>query len=915
MQMSTTTTNEPTTPEVTHEVVSQIHEALNEEKWTRAALNSYTVHSFQELDEIVAKVEQNDLEDEVRELCEEHLSHTKNSIIALYISGLLDLARQSVDDANLIHLTRIFTDNHKWNIVEFLANRILEFGENRFALRVLADVYDTENETKKKHLVWERLIRVDYEEADIVRHLGEIKEQEGDSESAIAYYKKALHRYVTKKSFNQVKEIWHRLVALAPTETEFFYHAETKIARSISPDRAVQLLEDLYPYFKNARSWDTAIEILKRVLGYDAKNPWARKEIIECFQQLYADHSNLEEYIRVSNLNQTWRPIHEAIADFEKHIAFDTGNFVFHRTWGVGRIRSIEGDQISIDFAKKRGHVMSLKMAINALDVLPKEHLWVLRAVWKKEKLHERIKKNIVWALKMLIRSLGNDTDMKKIKAELVPDILTPGEWSSWSTKARAALKTNPDFGTVSGRLDHFMVRDQPISFEEKTYNKFKAEKTFFDRVKTFEELLSFLETEGGDGVDSEFFREMFEYFAAFLRSIVEVDEHVIAAQLVLRNVVTRYPFLKGELDLEFQRLYENIENVEEVFARIEGAELRRAFLSNVRAVDKRWAEVYLRLLPYHLSRDVITELDKHGKRDLVLQFVRSVYDVYREQREAFVWLVRTCSDEPWFDELGITLEKRLIALIHIFDLTMRDIDNRKDVSQNRKINRQVHAYLFRDHHLVDFLEHGDVDSVTRLFTLVSDVKDIEPKVVIDLKQRILNRFPNFRFYGEAEVEQSVARGFFVTPKAFEAKQKELVYLHEVEVPENSKEIERARSYGDLRENAEYKAAMERQDSLNSRAARLKVELEQARVVKRDEVKTDSVQFGVMVKMTDLLTNAPLVYTILGPWESNPDRGVISYQSPLGNRLYNSTVGDVLDFEINEKRYSLRIEALEMAEF
>lgn len=905
--MSTTST--------TPDLIQQLNELLNEEKWTRATLNNYTVSNFEELDGLVAQVQQEDLEIEVRELCEEHLQHTKNSIIALYIAGLLDLSRQSVDDANLILLTKIFTDNHKWNIVEYLAKRILEFGENRFALRILADVYNNENQSEKLHDVWERLIRVDFEEADIVRHLGELREETGETDQAVGYYKKALHRYITKKSFASVKEVWHRLVALAPGETEFFYHAESKIARTISPDRAVQLLEDLYPEFKKAEDWERAIELLKRVLNYDPKSPWARKEIIECFEAHYTEHSNLEEYIRVSNLNQSWRPVHEAIADFEKHIAFDTGNFVFHRSWGIGRIREIKGDDITIDFAKKRGHEMSLKMAINALDVLPKDHIWVLRAVWKRQKLHDLVKKNIVWALKTVIRSLGNNADMKKIKAELVPAILTPGEWSSWSTKARAVLKTNPDFGTLTEKADHFMVRDQPITFEEKTFNAFKAEKSFFDRVKTVEEFLAWIEQEAGDGIDSEFFREMFEYFAGYVRNPPIVNELVISSVIVLRDIVERYPFLKGDLELEFEPFYNSIDDIETVFASIESPDLKRRFLAHVRAVDKNWGPIFARLLPYHLSRDVLVELERHGKRDLILAFIARVHENYRDMRETFVWLVKNCSDDPWFDELGIGHEKRLIGMVHIYDLTFRDIDNRKDVSHNRKINKQVYSYLFREKMLPDFIDRADEDSVTRLFTLISDVGDMDPKVLLDLKQRVLNRFPSFRFYGEEAAGQSTRKTLYCTAARYEAKQAELTHLHEVEVPANSKEIEVARDYGDLKENAEYKAAKERQDALNTRAARLKTELEQARIVKPSEVDSSEVAFGTTVTMTDIEAQAELVYTILGPWESDPTHNIINYQSPLGNRLLKSKPGDELDFEINEKRYHLRIESVAVAAF
>jgi transcription elongation factor GreA len=898
-----------------NDLIAHVQELLNEEKWTRATLNNYTVTSLEELDGTIAAVQTNALEQEVLDVCDEHLHHTKNSIIALFISGVLNLSRQSVDDANLIHLTKIFTDNHKWNIVEFLANRILDFGENRFALRILADVYDSENQTDKLHDVWERLIRVDFEEADIVRQLAVLREQDGKVPEAVTYYKKALHRYISKKSFSNVKEVWQKLVELAPEETEFFYHAESKIARSISAERAVQLLEDYYPHFQENQEWDQAIEVLKRVLNYDSKNEWARKEITDCFRQKFTEHSNLEEYIRISNLNQDWRPVHDAIADFEKHISFDTGNFVHHRTWGVGRIRSIKGDEITIDFAKKRGHAMSLKMAVNALDVLAKDHIWVLRAVWKTDKLRTLVKKNIVWTLKTVIRSLGNAADMKKIKAELVPAILKQSEWSSWSTKARTILKTNPDFGTLTDRLDHFVVRDQPITFEEKTFNKFKAQTNFFDRVKTLEEFLSYVEEEGGDGIDSEFFREMFEYFAGFVRNPSSVTEQTVSSLLVVNEVVSRYPFLRQDLELDFQRLYDYIENVEELFVRIDSSDLRRRFLSGVRAVDRNWGETYVRLLPYHLSRDALVELEKYGRRDLLLKFVSQSHENYRDFREPFVWVVRNCSDDPWFDEIGLTLEKRLIAMIHICDLTFREIDNRKDVSANRKINKQVQTWLFRDGNLSEYLAVADRDSVARLFTLVNDVKDLDPKTLLELKNLVVERFPDYHFHGTEETAVVATRGFFTCESSYEAKQKEYSHLQRVEVPENTKEIEKAVAYGDLSENAEYKAAKERQDSLNNRAARLKLELSQARIVKPGEVETERVQFGTVVELDDLERKGTTVcYTILGPWESNPDADIISYQTPLGNKIYNSSVGDELDFEINEKRHHFIVKKIEAAD-
>ena len=84
-------------------VIDNISGMLNEEKWTRATLNDYAIGNFQELDGIIEKVIAEGAHDEVQALCEEHLEHTKNSIVALYVSGVVSLRKQQVDDTHLLN--------------------------------------------------------------------------------------------------------------------------------------------------------------------------------------------------------------------------------------------------------------------------------------------------------------------------------------------------------------------------------------------------------------------------------------------------------------------------------------------------------------------------------------------------------------------------------------------------------------------------------------------------------------------------------------------------------------------------------------------------------------------------------------------------------------------------------------------
>jgi len=890
-------------------IINKIENLLNEEKWTRATLSNYTIANFQELDEMIKEVIKNESESEVKQLCDEHLEHTKNSIIALYIAGVIALNRQLVDDSNLLMLIKIFSDNHKVNIVEYLSNRILEFGENKYALRVLADCYDTENQQEEKIKIWERLVRVDYEEAEIVRQLAEIEDERGNKEAAVSLYKKAIHRYINKKLYNNVREMWNKLIDLSSEDLEFFFLVEKKIAKTLNSEKSIDLLEELYPVFTEKEDWDTAIVIIKRILKYDIRNDWARKQIIKCFRNKYDDHSQLEEYIKISNLNDRWRNAAEAIADFEKHISFDAGNFVSHKSWGVGIIKSIEDDTIVIDFVKKRGHSMSLKMAVSSLLSLPKSHIWVLKSVWTKDKLKTRIKKDIPWALKIIIRSFNNSTDMKKIKSEIVPSILTPGEWSTWSTEARKILKTDSAFGNMPDKADQYLVRDKPISFEEKTSNKFKAESDFFDKLQTINEFLDESEP------DSDFYLDMFNYFASFLKA-ANVNEHVLCSFLFVQKLIKTYPFLNPGINYGFKEVFDDIgeiEEVENVFSKIENAELRRDFLLQIKKNIENWPDYYVRLFPVSLSRQILVDLDNNGYSQEINKLISEIVNHYREYREAFIWVAKNAKEDNWFSRLDIRYEKILINMIHLLDITFRDVSTKKYAAANRKINRSISTFLFKEKTLEEFILNSTEDSVTRLYSLLQDVKDLDPTIKIDLKQKIVEKFPKIQFYGKQEIESAspVNRGVFCLEESLVAKKKELKRILEVEVPKNSKEIGVAIEMGDLKENAEYKAGKEKQEALNIAVGRLKEEIEKAKIFDFATQDCSKVTFGTKVELKNLKTDQVEVFKILGPWESDPSNNVISYLSPFGNELLGSKSGEELSFIINERDFNYKVTSIE----
>jgi transcription elongation factor GreA len=126
----------------------------------------------------------------------------------------------------------------------------------------------------------------------------------------------------------------------------------------------------------------------------------------------------------------------------------------------------------------------------------------------------------------------------------------------------------------------------------------------------------------------------------------------------------------------------------------------------------------------------------------------------------------------------------------------------------------------------------------------------------------------------------------------FDRLRKELENLERRERPDVIKAIEVAREHGDLSENAEYHAAKERQGFVEGRIMELKDKLSRAEVIDCTEVTCARAVFGTVVTMLDLDEDTEVTYQLLGPEESDVDKGIISMQSPLGTAIIGKEVGD-----------------------
>ncbi|HAM78322.1 MAG TPA: transcription elongation factor GreA [Treponema sp.] len=905
---------------MSEELENSVRETLKSTTWTRAGIRDFTKSNLVELSQLLEKVFEENCSKQIKDICDEQLSKTNDSIVALYLSGMIDLRERSLDNSKLVSLVDILEKNHKEALIEYLCNSILEEDpQNKFAIRKLAEFYKEANNDKVWEL-YEQIVKIDLEEAEIAKTLAERYEGQNNQELAISYYKKALLRFVGNHNISSIKEIWTKLVSLIPEEIDFFLLIQRKIAKSISETKSAALMQELYQYYKDTAKWDTAISILKLILAIDNKDSWARKEIIECFRGKYSDHSHLEDYIRTSNLDTSFRNVFEAISDFEKHISFDAKNYVFHRTWGVGIITKVQGDQLTINFGKKSGiHPMSLKMAVSALQPLAKDHIWVLKATKKKEELAKMVKGDVEGTLTTIIKSFDNKCDDKKIKAELVPSILTPGEWTSWHAKAQKVFAENKIFGVSPEDISIHTVRDHEISAEERYSNEFKAEKDFFKRIEIITRYVDDDETDKTD----ELFADMYNYFAGYLKSFQNLDEQVVASYLTVQGITKKLPSFTFPATFTFEQLYGDIDNKRDLFNKLKdskGTSLRTDFIANVRQLPD-WDEQYIHLFPTVLDKGMLNMLISNGKQDKVQKLVQDCFEDYRNNRDAAVFLFKECRNEDWFKAAAISEEKQLITLINIISLCYREVDNHVNTTENKKTIKNARNLLFAEktsdgtkNNLLDFMLSGGADTITRLYTMVSDVKNLESADKTQLRNGILSKFPDYKFQ-EAEIKHETQKGLLVTAKMLEIKRDEAEHIEKVLLPQITQEVSDARAKGDLKENAEYSSAKEAQHIANVKLSNLKDELARAVIFDPTTVTTSMVSFGTKVTLQNNKENKEEVLTIFGPWESDPEKGFISYLSPLGNNLLEARTGDNLKFNINGKDFDYTVKSIAQAQF
>ena len=284
---------------------------------------------------------------------------------------------------------------------------------------------------------------------------------------------------------------------------------------------------------------------------------------------------------------------------------------------------------------------------------------------------------------------------------------------------------------------------------------------------------------------------------------------------------------------------------------------------------------------------------------DLFKKVLEQKINQHWASSDLLLWLAKSKADS--FDDiLGPEVFRAMIAALE------------RDQISEKKSSR-LYDHIMSDPTLLPrLIEKADLDTIkdlTRTLQLSSCFEDMDKR---SLLARIVKSYPNMQSLISGETEARDRADMIVSPVSMDKRREEYENLVHKRIPANSKEIAVARSYGDLRENHEFKAAKEMQGLLMSRKAELEAELARAKITPFDDIGTEAVGIGTVVNVTDLSQDTEENYTILGAWDSDPDKGVISYLSPLAQALLNHGPGDevVLEQSGNRKFRINRIERI-----
>ncbi len=575
------------------------------------------------------------------------------------------------------------------------------------------------------------------------------------------------------------------------------------------------------------------------------------------------------------------------------------GGYCSHRSWGFGRIRTVDTvfARFTIDFPGKPGHTMDLGFAAESLKPIPKNHILARKAADLEAIRH--LAAHHLDLIKIVLNSFDGKATVDQIQQSLVPDVIRD-DWKKWWETARHEMKKDGHFIVPVKKTEPIVYQAEETSLQARSLADFRAAKGLKARVSVVSEILKVVSDLGDKAaVAREVIGVLNTDIVSHQRTQPSVALEAIFARDELQHA-SGVPPIPGEVTAAQIWLQDGIK-FGPLVETIPAAKHHRALESFREANPERWFEILrgsINLVSAKLAKEFASLLIQQGKLEPLKETLARLINQHTASSELLLWFGRERNDD-FVDILGPEVFRAMLTAME------RD-------QFNEKRSNRLRDFILEDQQLLgELTASADIEVIkdlTRALKLSPVFDDMDKR---SLLARLVKAHPAVQSLVSGEQTRQES-GLLVSWESLERRRLEYEELVQKKIPANSKEIAIARSYGDLRENHEYKAAKETQKVLLRQKDELEAALTRARGQDFLNVKTDVVGPGTVVGVTDPQSGQIETFTILGAWDSDPDKGVISYLTPVAQALLNHKIGDEVDVELHGAKRRQRIEKIEV---
>jgi transcription elongation factor GreA len=648
-----------------------------------------------------------------------------------------------------------------------------------------------------------------------------------------------------------------------------------------------QYVEAILPLVMTISDEALRLEALQYIYDLETSNSQALFDLVtEILKTKFGDDPQYQEKLRLIGLRSKDN-FQGALSSYIllNHIA--KGSFVFHNAgWGVGEIIdfSFLREQVTIEFENLGGckRDISFKNAFRSLVPLAKDHFLVLRFE-KPEELEKYANEDHVGCVFKLLRDLGPKT-ASEIKELMVDSVIPADTYSKWWQSVRSKLKKDGHIESPKTAKDPFVLRKAKMSHDERLDKMFQG-------METFQEILGALYTVARDFTEilknKETRADVLKRANALLdfeniKAIDRLQVYFLLEQLLDRN----------EHGDQVQKIILSLENVGEALREIEIVAMRKRFLQGIREARVDWEAIFVEMMliaePVQLKDYILKELISITPNTKLLHYLEKLLEDPESYPEAFLWYFHKVSSGE-ASLFGTQVDKE-----HFFESFLVLLAMLEKRRESRDLAKKMHTLFTGQRFKIvrDLLKDTDIVYAREFLLLASKCQSLgahDQKILHSLVEVVHGGAIGER---EQTWDQSV---IWTTEEGYRKAKERIQYLGTVEVVENAREIETARAHGDLRENAEFKAALERRSRLQHELKTLSDQFSRARIITTDDVSSNVIGIGTKVSLKNA-KDETVVFTILGPWDANPEENILSLHSKLAQTLISKKLGNHFEF-------------------